>query len=109
MKKGMAGSGSSFPLEGLSALHKNLSTFMYQDAVLCKLFANENKWAVLLKSEGQTASSVHSAQYILWEGQTQTHLQCLESASGLVLHETIMHNHAASERATGVLKLRLHR
>eukprot|EP00971_Amphidinium_carterae_P352411 6492583-Amphidinium_carterae.1 len=93
--------------ESIRALSTDLADFMQQDAVLCKLFATESKYAVLLKHGGGEVGRPSTPKYILIEGQTLTHLQCLQSATGNAVYKALCVNNNTKAEFPATFKARL--
>eukprot|EP00971_Amphidinium_carterae_P026880 530208-Amphidinium_carterae.1 len=107
------GAGQGVDAADILELQGQLLQYMQQDAVLCKLFATENKFAVLVKlshagnSGCANVHDIHGTEYFLVEGQCLTHLQCLETASGHTIFSALLQNYSAAPNPAGKINFRL--
>ena len=89
-------------------LESLMSKFFTQTSAMCKLFAIDNKFAILLKSKsGDETGQGLEPEYMVVQGPSLTHLQCLERATGPTMLQALIENLSISEHIDAVpLKVR---
>ena len=87
-----------------------LATFFTQTTAVCKLFAVDDKFTILLKEEGGSTAddTAGTDKYYVVQGQSLCHLQCLERATGPTLLQGLLENLAVSSsvQAQRIMKVR---
>ena len=99
--------GATFAAEGAEPQAPSFATlmsqFFTQTSAMCKLFATDNKFAILLKSQpGPEEGDSVDPEYLVVQGPSLTHLQCLERATGGTLMQGLLENLSVSDHVAGI-------